>query len=172
MGHGLLGITGYVWIVVLVAAASRELISFYFFAFTLLLTQWLFFPPAVGSGDFAMALGLIAAWNEAAWLEDHTGQISGLNAPLNLSPDGLQQTFWGAFIGLTLGSVLCYGASCQLVVPVAGAFLGAFLFDLFTHMKVRQSLGAALVILEAGKNGRLLKMLIGGVILIHVILQV
>lgn len=172
MGHDLLGMAGYVWIVVLVAAASRELVSFYFFAFTLLLTQWLFFPPAIGSGQFAMALGLVAAWNEGAWLEDRTGQISGRDEGLRAAPGALQHAFWGAFLGLTSGALLCYGGSYRLAVPIGGAFLGAFLFDLFTHLRWRRSLGAALVILEAGKNGRMLKLLIGGVMLLHVLMQI
>lgn len=172
MGHDLLGLAGTVWIVVLVAAASRELVSFYFFAFTLLLTQWLFFPPPVGSGDFALALGLAAAWNEGAWLEGRTGRIGGGGAGLDSAPDAHQNAFWGAFVGLTSGAFLCYGGSHRLVVPVGGAFLGAFLFELFTRKGWRRSLGAALVILEAGKNGRLLKFLVGGVILLHLLLKI
>ena len=169
MAHDVLGYVGYGWLVVLVAAVYRELISFYFFLFTLLLVQWLFFPPPALTGEIAVALGLAAAWNEAAQLEARTGQVSGGTVALSYASGQVRQAAWGGAIGLAAGAGLCYAGACRPAVPVAGAFLCAFLFDLFKYLDWRRSLGAAIVVLECENAGLALKLLTGVVILVSIL---
>ena len=153
--------SGVVTILLFWALFVARLISVFLFLFSMaaLLAANELVPA--GTSDTMVLLAVCSLWVELAQIEKVNGPRSGRKVS---KQDW--RLFWGSFVGLTLGGILWYEWNEAAPLVLAGAYSGAFFMALVNKHKLVECLRRALLLVERGLCGVILKLCFCGLLLL------
>jgi len=151
--------------IVLVGALVRRSISGFLFLFSLVaLLAANELVPAT-AGDTMQLLAVSSLWAELAQVEVRSSRSRATDVRPMLD----WKLFFGAGVGLTLGTVLWYEWNRAAPLALVGAFGGAFFMAVGCGCPARDAMRRALVLIERVPAGTALKLCLCMVLLVSLV---